>query len=541
MAASLMAEKPKNEMDQILSYGPGTPEREQLLTAIETLKGERVEIPLVIGGKPVHTGKTIEVHCPHEHRRSLAYAHLAGEAELQQAVKTACAAQESWAALDGYQRAAVFRRAADILAGPRRIENIAAIMMDLSKTPFEAEIDLIELVDFWRFNAYYMEFLYEQQPSQAPGESNRFDWRPLEGFVLAVSPFNFIAIAGNLPSAPALVGNVALWKPSRSVLLSNYRIMRILQEAGLPDGVINFVPFDTTQTDALLSHSSFAGLHFTGSSDTLVNLWQRISSHLTRHKSFPRIVGEAGGKGFVVVHRSADPEAVAANTLRGAFEYQGQKCSAASRMYVAESLWEDIRPMMMDELPNLKVGPVDDLSVSMGALITPEAFHKVQSYIQYAKDHPAEYEILYGGKCDDSDGWLVEPTLVATSDPKGRLMTEEIFGPVLTVLVYPDDGYEEVLRLCDDSSPFALTGSIFAQDRHAISRAEEILRFSAGNFYINDKPSGSVVGRQPFGGARRSGTNDKSGFWLNIARWMSPRTMKETLVPARRWQRPYMG
>ncbi len=537
----MIAEKPKNDMDQLLTYAPGTLEREQLLSAIDSLKENSAEIPLVIGGKPVTTGKMFEVRCPHEHRRSLAHAHLAGEAELFQAVESACAAQESWAALDGYQRAAVFRKAADILAGPRRIENIAAIMMNLSKTPFEAEIDLIELVDFWRFNAYYMEFLYEQQPSQAPGESNRLDWRPLEGFVLAIAPFNFIAIAGNLPSAPALAGNVALWKPSRSVLLSNYRIMQILIEAGLPDGVINFVPFDTKHTDVLLSHQSFAGLHFTGSSDTLVHLWQQVSLNLNRHRSFPRIVGEAGGKNFVVVHKSADPETVVANTIRGAFEYQGQKCSAASRMYVPEGLWRKIRSMMLVELPNLKFGPVEDLSVAMGALISQDAFHKVRSYIQYAKEHPSEYEILYAGKCDDSEGWFVEPTVVVTSNPKGRLMTEEIFGPVLTVLVYPDDGYEEVLTLCDESSTYGLTGSIIAQDRHAIALAEEVLRFAAGNFYINDKPSGSVVGRQPFGGSRRSGTNDKSGFWLNMARWMSPRTVKEELVPARRWQRPYMG
>jgi len=540
MASLSIAEKPENDMDQLLTYGPGTPERAQLLAAIEALKSERAEIPLVIGGRSVRTTKTVEVHAPHESRRVLAHAHLAGKAELQEAVATACDAQKSWAAMDGRQRGDIFRRAADILAGPRRIENIAAIMMDLSKTPFEAEIDLIELVDFWRFNAYYMEYLSGQQPNQAPGENNRFDWRPLEGFVLAVSPFNFVAIAGNLPSSPTVSGNVALWKPSRSVLLSNYRIMQILLEAGLPDGVINFVPFDAAQTEALLSHPDFAGLHFTGSSETLVKLWQNISSNLNRLRSFPRIVGEAGGKDFIVVHSSADPGAVVANALRGAFEYQGQKCSAASRMYVPESLWEELRPMMLDELPQIKVGPVDDLDVSMGALISQKAFLKVQSYIQYAKDHPQEYEFLYGGRCDDSDGWFVEPTLVATSNPKGRLMTEEIFGPVLTVLVYPDAGYENVLKLCDDSSPFGLTGAIFAQDREAVAQAEEALRFAAGNFYINDKPSGSIVGRQPFGGARRSGTNDKSGYWLNVSRWMSPRTIKEALEPARRWQRPYL-
>ena len=413
-------------------------------------------------------------------------------------------------------------------------------MMDLSKTPYEAEIDLIELVDFWRFNAYYMEYLYEQQPSQAPGEENRFDWRPLEGFVAAVTPFNFVAIAANLPSAPAMAGNVVLWKPSRSVLLSNYRIMQVLLEAGLPDGVINFVPSDSNQMDVILRHPSFAGLHFTGSSETLVALWQRISSNLGRYRNFPRIVGEAGGKDFIVVHRSADPAAVAANAIRGAFEYQGQKCSAASRMYVPESLWEGIRDRMLEEMPNIRYGPVDDLGVAMGALINQDAFDKVKSYIQYAKEHPEEYEILYGGGYDDTDGWFVEPTLIVTTKPKSRLMTEEIFGPVLTVLLYPDYSYEMVLRLCNETSEYGLTGSVFAEDRRAIAEAENVLRFAAGNFYVNDKPSGSIVDRQPFGGARRSGTNDKSGFWLNMSRWMSPRTIKEALEPARDWRRPYL-
>ncbi len=540
MTQIFTAEKPTNDMDQLLTYGPGTPEREELLAAIESLKGERVEVPLVIGGKLVRTGKTIDVRAPHERNRTLAHAHLAGEPELRQAIAAACAAQESWAALGGYQRAAIFRRAADILAGPRRIETIAAIMMDLSKTPYEAEIDLIELVDFWRFNAYYMEYLYEQQPSQAPGEENRFDWRPLEGFVAAVTPFNFVAIAANLPSAPAMAGNVVLWKPSRSVLLSNYRIMQVLLEAGLPDGVINFVPSDSNQMDVILRHPSFAGLHFTGSSETLVALWQRISSNLGRYRNFPRIVGEAGGKDFIVVHRSADPAAVAANAIRGAFEYQGQKCSAASRMYVPESLWEGIRDRMLEEMPNIRYGPVDDLGVAMGALINQDAFDKVKSYIQYAKEHPEEYEILYGGGYDDTDGWFVEPTLIVTTKPKSRLMTEEIFGPVLTVLLYPDYSYEMVLRLCNETSEYGLTGSVFAEDRRAIAEAENVLRFAAGNFYVNDKPSGSIVDRQPFGGARRSGTNDKSGFWLNMSRWMSPRTIKEALEPARDWRRPYL-
>ncbi len=533
--------KPKNEMDHILSYAPGTPERDRLLNALEELKTKTEEIPLIINGEPVETGEIYEVRCPHDHQRVLARVHLAREQELKRAIEGALEAQKEWAALDGYQRAAVFRRAADLLAGPRRIENIAAIMANQSKTPFEAEIDLAELVDFWVFNAYYMQFLYEQQPDQAPGEVNRLDWRPLEGFVLAIPPFNFYSIGGNLPTAPALVGNVALWKPSRSVLLANYRIMQVLLEAGLPPGVIQFVPFSGRHGDVVLQHPALAGLHFTGSYETLVRLWQQIAQNLPHYKTFPRIVGETGGKDFIFVHPSADPEEVVANTLRGAFEYQGQKCSAASRLYVPESLWPTIQQRMLEELPKLKVGPVEDLSVFMGAIITQDAYEKIVGYIEHAKAHQDEYKIVYGGEYSDEKGWFVHPTVVLTKNPRGKLICEEIFGPVLTVYVYPDDQYEQTLKLCDESTEYGLTGSIFAKDRRAIALAERVLRFAAGNFYINDKPTGAIVGRQPFGGARHSGTNDKAGFWLNIVRWTSPRAIKETLVPARDWRRAYLG
>ena len=533
--------KPTNEMDRIWSYAPGTPERDRLLNALEELKTRTEEIPLIINGEPVETGEIYEVRCPHDHQRVLARVHLAREQELKRAIEGALEAQKEWAALDGYQRAAVFRRAADLLAGPRRIENIAAIMANQSKTPFEAEIDLAELVDFWRFNAYYMQFLYEQQPDQAPGEVNRLDWRPLEGFVLAIPPFNFYSIGGNLPTAPALVGNVALWKPSRSVLLANYRIMQVLLEAGLPPGVVQFVPFSGRHGDVVLQHPALAGLHFTGSYETLVRLWQQIAQNLPHYKTFPRIVGETGGKDFIFVHPSADPEEVVANTLRGAFEYQGQKCSAASRLYVPESLWSTIQQRMLEELPKLKVGPVEDLSVFMGAVITQDAYEKIVGYIEHAKAHQDEYEIVYGGEYSDEKGWFVHPTVVLTKNPRGKLICEEIFGPVLTVYVYPDDQYEQTLKLCDEATEYGLTGSIFAKDRRAIALAERVLRFAAGNFYINDKPTGAIVGRQPFGGARHSGTNDKAGFWLNIVRWTSPRAIKETLVPARDWRRPYLG
>ncbi|MFQ5794825.1 MAG: L-glutamate gamma-semialdehyde dehydrogenase [Candidatus Bipolaricaulia bacterium] len=533
-------EKPANEADRIPTYAPGTPERERLLGQIEALKSQTEEIPVIVGGRAVQTGELFEVRCPHDHQRVLAHAHLATETELNQAIDVALEAQQAWTALDGYQRAAVFHRAADLLAGSRRIENIAAIMVNQSKTPFEAEIDLAELVDFWRFNAYYMQFLYEQQPDQGPNELNRFDWRPLEGFVLAVPPFNFYSIGGNLPTAPALVGNVVLWKPSRLVLLANYRIMQVLQEAGLPDGVIQFVPFSSRYSDVMLGHPAFAGLHFTGSYETLVHLWQRIGEHLSDYRNFPRIVGETGGKDFIFVHRSADVETVAANVIRGAFEYQGQKCSAASRMYVPDNLWEPLKVRLNEELPKLNVGPVDDLSVAIGAIISDEAFQKIISYIEHAKQHPKEYEIVYGGDYDDAQGWFVTPTVVVTKDPRSKLMVEEIFGPVLTVYVYLDEAYEETLRLCDASTVYGLTGAIFAQDREAIEQAKRVLRYAAGNFYINDKPTGAIVGRQPFGGARHSGTNDKAGSWLNVARWLSPRAIKETPIPPRDWHRPYM-
>lgn len=534
-------EKPQNDVNKIPTYAPGTSEREKLLKEIEALKRTTEEIPLIINGEPVKTGQTVDVVCPHDHERILARAHLAGAVELRQAIDAALEAHKTWSALDGYDRAAIFSRAADLLAGPRRIQNIAAIMMNQSKTPFEAEIDLAELVDFWRFNAYYMQFLYEQQPDQIYGEINRFDWRPLEGFILAVPPFNFYSIGGNLPTAPALVGNVTLWKPARSVLLSNYRIMQILIEAGLPKGVISFVPFASQHGDVVLKHPYFAGLHFTGSYETLIQLWNEIGKNLSHYKNFPRIVGETGGKDFVFVHSSADLDAVAANTIRGAFEYQGQKCSAASRMYVPQGLWPALKQRFLTELPKIKVGPTEDLSVFMGAIITKDAFDKIVSYIEEAKKDPKTYEIVYGGEYDSSKGWFVQPTVIVSKDPKSKLMTEEIFGPVLTVYIYPDNEYERALKLCDESTNFALTGSIFAQDRYAVVQAEHALRYAAGNFYINDKPTGAVVGRQPFGGARHSGTNDKAGSWVNLIRWLSPRTIKETLVPPKDWRRPYMG
>ena len=533
-------EKPKNEMDRIFSYASGTPEREALMKEIEAMKSRTEEIPLIINGKEVKTGEIAEVRAPHEHDVLLANASLATESELKEAIDAALDAHEKWADMDWYHRAAIFMKAADMLAGPERTKNIASIMMNQSKTPFEAEIDLAELVDFWRFNTYYMRFLYEEQPDQAPMEYNRFDWRPLEGFILAVPPFNFYSIGGNLPTAPAMVGNTILWKPSRAVILTNYYIMKVLMDAGLPKGVINFVPFSSKHSDVVLKHPYFAGLHFTGSYEALVTIWKTIGENLVNYKNFPRIVGETGGKDFILVHRSANPIEVGVNIIRGGFEAQGQKCSAVARVYVPESLWEPIKSYLLREIPKVKYGPVEDLNNFMGAVINKEGFDKAVSYLEYAKQHPDEYEFIYGGGYDSSKGWFIQPTVIKTTNPKGKLITEEIFAPIITVYTYPDDAYEEALHLCDESTPYGLTGSIFAKDREAVITAEKRLRYTAGNFYINDKPTGAIVARQPFGGARNSGTNDKAGFWINITRWLNPRTIKETSVPARDWPRPFM-
>lgn len=532
-------QKPRNDMDTILNYTSGSPERKQLLAEIEKIKSETVEIPLIIGGKEVKSGDIMDVKVPHDHNQVLAKAHLAGEAELRQAIDSALKAHEAWAGLDWYHRAAIFRKAADILSGPARIRNIAAIMMNQSKTPYEAEIDLAEMVDFWRFNANYMRFIYEQQPDQVTGEYNRFDWRPLEGFVLAIPPFNFYSIGGNLPTAPAMVGNVALWKPSRSVIFANYEIMKILLEAGLPEGVINFVPFSSRYSSLILKHKDFAGLHFTGSYETLVTIWRTIGDNLENYRNFPRIVGETGGKDFIFMHNSADVRNTVVNIIRGGFEYQGQKCSAVSRVYVPESKWSEVKKMLLEELPKVTYGKVDELGHFMGAIIAEDAYEKIVSYIEHAKAHADQYEIVYGGNYDASSGWFVQPTVVLTSNPTGKLITEEIFGPVVTVFVYPDDKYEETLAQCDSATDFALTGAVFARDREAVVKAEKMLRYAAGNFYINDKPTGAIVGRQPFGGARNSGTNDKAGSWLNLLRWLNPRTIKETPVPYTDWRRPF--
>ncbi len=534
-------ERPVNDVNTIRSYAPGTAEREELLDALAALRKGPVEIPLVIGGRELRTADVVDVRAPDDHDVVLARASLAGEGELRRAVDDVLAARVAWAKKDKDERLAVFWRAAALLAGPRRTRHIAAIMLNHSKNPYEAEIDLAELVDFWTFNAYYARQIYAMQPFQYPGETNRFDWRPLEGFVLAIPPFNFYSIAGNLPSAPAMLGNVALWKPARSVLLSNYLIYQVLVEAGLPAGVVDFVPFPSKVANVALEHPELAGVHFTGSYATLVQIWRRLGENLERYRNFPRVVGETGGKDFVVMHPSADVRGTVVSLLRGAFEYQGQKCSACSRAYVPESRWPEVERMLKEEVPKLPMGRVDDLGNLLGAIIDEPAFANIERYLAYAREHPDEYAIVVGGETDRRRGWFVRPTVVRSHAPQGKLMSEEIFGPVLTVYVYPDARFEETLRLCDATSPYALTGAIFARDVGAVATASEALRWSAGNFYVNDKPTGAIVGRQPFGGARRSGTNDKAGSLLNLLRWLTPRNIKENAILPQEWRRPFLA
>lgn len=528
-------EKPENNMNNIVKYEDGSNSKELLEKEIKHIKKEPIEIPLIIDGKEIRTNNTIDIYSPQDHRLILARAHLAGEEELKKAIDAALIAHEKWNDIDWYHRLAIFKNAASLLKGPKRFRNIAAIMINQSKNTHEAEIDLAELVDFWNFNAYFTKQIYEEQPSQYPGEVNRLDWRPLEGFILAIPPFNFYSIGGNLPTAPAIVGNTVLWKPARSVLFANFQIMNVLQQAGLPNGVINFVPFSSKNADVVLKHPSLAGLHFTGSYNTLTTIWNTISQNIINYKNFPRIVGETGGKDFIFMHNTANVEKTADRIILGAFGYQGQKCSAASRAYIPQSKWEDIKARLINKTNKLTQGPVETFDNYLGAVIDKEAFKKITSYIDEAKKSK-EYSIITGGGYDDSKGWFIKPTIVQTTNPTSRLMTEEIFGPVITIYVYNDDQFEETLKLCDTSTPYGLTGSIMAQDRYAIVKAEKILRYSAGNFYINDKPTGAIVGRQPFGGARNSGTNDKAGSYLNLLRWLSPRNIKERQVLPADWE-----
>ncbi len=528
--------------EPVLSYAPGAPERAELKRALKDLSGRQIELPLLIGGKEVRTGKTVDVVMPHCHHHVLATAHQAGPGEVDAAIGAARDAWREWSAWGFERRAAVFLKAADLLASRYRPIVNAATMLGQSKTAHQAEIDAAcELIDFFRFNVHYAERIYAEQPLSVAGVWNSMDYRPLEGFVYAITPFNFTSIGGNLPTAPAIMGNTVVWKPAATAVLSNYFIMRLLEEAGLPPGVINFVPGPSAQvSERLLADRAFAGIHFTGSTEVFQALWKQAAASLTSYAAYPRLVGETGGKDFVLAHASADVDALAAGLVRGAFEYQGQKCSAASRAYVADAIWPAVRDRMLAMLAEVKVGDPADFRNFMGAVIDRKAFDKIKSYIDAAKRAPG-VKLLFGGGANDADGYFIEPTVLESQDPAYRTMCEEIFGPVLSVHVYPAARWAETLRLVDQTSPYALTGAVFAQDRRAVEEAKQALRYAAGNFYVNDKPTGAVVGQQPFGGARASGTNDKAGSLLNLIRWVSPRAVKETFVPPRSFTYPFMA
>jgi len=540
MTATPMIPVPVNE--PVLSYAPGTTERLELKRTLKDLSSRQLEIPLVIGGKEVRTGKTIDAVMPHCHHHVLAKVHQGGPAEVRAAIAAAGEAWHDWSGWDLGRRAAVFLKAAELLATRYRPIVNAATMLGQSKTAHQAEIDAAcELIDFWRFNPHFAERLYAEQPISAPGTWNLLDYRPLEGFVYAITPFNFTSIGGNLPTAPALMGNTVVWKPAATAVFSNYFILKLLEEAGLPPGVINFVPGPAVQiSDSLLLDRALAGIHFTGSTEVFQALWNRVGERLSSYAGYPRLVGETGGKDFILAHASADVDALAAAIVRGAYEYQGQKCSAASRAYVPDTLWPRLRERVLATLDEVKVGDPADFTNFMGAVIDRKAFDKIKGYLDAAKHTPG-VTVLAGGGADDADGYFIEPTLIQTDNPAYRTMCEEIFGPVLSLYVYPEGRWAETVRLVDQTSPYALTGAVFAQDRRAVDEAQASLRYAAGNFYVNDKPTGAVVGQQPFGGARASGTNDKAGSLLNLIRWVSPRALKENFVPPRTFRYPFMA
>ena len=529
---------PVNE--PIKSYAPGSPERAALKDRLRSMSNERIDIPNIIGGKEIHTGEVVESVMPHNHRHVLGQWHRANTASIDLAVAAAKETAKDWANWAWEDRAAVFLKAAELLATTWRQTLNAATMLGQSKTAFQAEIDAAcELIDFWRFNPHYAQSLYDEQPLSDRTMWNQLDYRPLEGFVYAVTPFNFTSIAGNLPTAPALMGNTVVWKPASSAMLSAYYIMRLLEEAGLPPGVINFVPGDPALiSDKLLAHRDLAGVHFTGSTAVFNSMWKTIGASMSRYKSYPRIVGETGGKDFIVAHASADPAALSVAIARGGFEYQGQKCSAASRVYIPESIWPEVRDRTVAIMEDIKMGDVTDFRNFMGAVIDKKAFTKIGEYLDHGRKNAS---IVAGGVARGEDGYFIEPTLIETKDAGYRLLCEEIFGPVVTAHVYPDDKWAETLRIVDETSPYALTGAVFSREREPIREAALILRNAAGNFYVNDKPTGAVVGQQPFGGARGSGTNDKAGSKLNLVRWISPRSIKETFSPPTDYRYPFMA
>jgi len=530
---------PKNE--PVLNYTKNSPERKAINDEIKRQINLNIDIPLIIGGKEIRTNVTEQIRCPHDHAKILGTYHKAGKKEAEMAIDSALEARKAWSKMPWTERASIFLKAAELLAGPYRNVLNVATMLGQSKTVYQAEIDAAcELIDFWRFNARYMEDIYTEQPESPSGTWNRLEHRALEGFILAITPFNFTSIGGNLPTAPAMMGNVVLWKPASTGVLSAYYIMKILEEAGLPKGVINFLPGKGAEIgDAVFSSSELAGIHFTGSTSVFKSMWKTIGDNIGKYKYYPRIVGETGGKDFVFVHKDAEIKEVVTALVRGAFEYQGQKCSAASRAYIPKSMWLELKKQLCTEVAKIKVGDVTDYSNFMGAVIDKNSFNSIKSYIDFAKQSN-DAEIICGGEYDDSKGYFIQPTVILTSNPKFKTMEEEIFGPVLTIYVYADEELDKTLDLLDSTSSYALTGAIFAKDRNIINHLTNKLENCAGNFYINDKPTGAVVGQQPFGGARASGTNDKAGSYLNLIRWVSPRAIKETFVPAKDFIYPFM-
>ena len=530
---------PVNE--PVLNYAPGSVEKQELQTKLDEFSGQQIEIPIIIGGSDIKTGDVGQCILPHDHQQSLATFHKGNAETVNQAIAAASAARPGWVAMPWEARAAIFLRAAELLAGKYRQVLNAATMLNQSKTAFQAEIDAAcELIDFFRFNVSYMPQIFEQQPDSGPGMWNYVEYRPLEGFVFAVTPFNFTSIAGNLPTSPAIMGNTVVWKPASTAVYAAYWLMQMLKEAGLPDGVINMVPGSGGQIgDPAMNHPDLGGVHFTGSTAVFQGMWKTVGNNIAGYKSYPRIVGETGGKDFVFAHSSADPRALMANLIRGAYEYQGQKCSAASRAYIPKSLWDKHRDDLCQQIESIRYGDVTDFTNFMGAVIDASSFATITEAIDRARAD-TDADVICGGSYDGSKGYFISPTIIEARKPDYTTMEVELFGPVLTVYVYDDDKYEETLKLCDQTSPYALTGGVFGTDRKAINLAHEALVNAAGNFYINDKPTGAVVGQQPFGGSRASGTNDKAGSFLNLIRWVSPRTTKENLTPALDYRYPHM-
>ncbi len=526
--------------EPVKSYAPGSPERAALKSRLTSMAAERIDIPIIIGGQEIRTGKMGQTVMPFDHGHVLADYHLASPEHVQQAIDAALEARREWASWPWEDRAAVILKAADLLATTFNATLNAATMLGQAKTAYQSEIDAAcELIDFWRFNAQYAQEIYQEQPANGPGVWNQLEYRALEGFIYAVSPFNFTAIGGNLSSAPALMGNTAVWKPASTAVLSGYYTMKIFEAAGLPPGVINFVPGNAAAvSEVVLNSPDLAGIHFTGSTEVFQSMWKTVGGNIGRYKTYPRLVGETGGKDFIIAHPSADPEALAVAIVRGGFEYQGQKCSAASRVYIPQSLWGEVRDRTVAMMRDIKMGDPRDFRNFMSAVIDKKAFDRISGYLTDAKQSAS---IIQGGGCDSSKGYFIEPTLVQTEDPSYRMMCEEIFGPVVTAYAYPDAKWAETLQILDSTSPYALTGAVFARDRAAVREATSVLRNAAGNFYINDKPTGAVVGQQPFGGARASGTNDKAGSKSNLTRWVSTRTIKETFVPATDYKYPFMA